>query len=242
MTEQEKVPAEAPGGGAFGPLVGALVAPGEAFGRLAVRPRSLVALLLLVALGIGFAYVGMTRVPAEDFLRAIEEQGREVPPKLREDPEGFARTMRVPQLAAGTIFSALFYVAAAGIFLVLFRLLGSDLTYRQSLATTVHGMLPLGVSALLGIVVVLGRERITLEELQSGSVLLSHLGFLAGEEAGKLTRAALASLDLFSAWAVALLAIGYRVVARVSKGVAWGVVGALWGAGIGLKLALMAIF
>jgi len=47
----------------------------------------------------------------------------------------------------------------AGIFLVLFRLVGSELTFRQSLATTLHGMLPFGVAAVVGIATALGLAR-----------------------------------------------------------------------------------
>ncbi len=121
-------------------------------------------------------------------------------------------------------------------------MLGSDLTFRQSLATTVHGFLPFGLAALAGIAIALGRDEIRLADMQAGGLVPSHLGVLAGENAGKVLRALLGSVDLFSAWCVALLATGYRVVARVSRGAAWGVVGSLWAVGILIKLALAAIF
>jgi len=57
-----------------------------------------------------------------------------------------------------------------------------------------------------------------------------------------LTRGLLASFDLFSLWSLWLLALGFRVVARVSAGAAWGVVGVLWAIGVGLKLVLASIF
>ena len=57
-----------------------------------------------------------------------------------------------------------------------------------------------------------------------------------------MTRALLTSVDAFSAWCVALLAIGFTEVARVSRSAAWTTVLVVWGAGIGLKLVLATIF
>jgi hypothetical protein len=59
-------------------------------------------------------------------------------------------------------------------------------------------------------------------------VLRSNLAFLAPEGASKPLVALLASLDLFALWNVALLAIGYRVAARVSRTTAWLTVIILW--------------
>lgn len=234
--------AERPPGSAWGALWGILSAPRETFERLAAKPVWAVCLIVLLALGVAFGVAAVGKVTPEEFLRSIEAQGQPVPPQLEDDPERFLATMQRIQVGAGTLFAALFYFSAAGVFLVLFRLLGSDLRYAQSLSTTLHGLLPLGVAALAGLVVVLGREEISLEELQSGSLVLSNLGFLAGEESGELTRALLASFDLFSLWSLWLLALGFRVVARVSAGAAWGVVGVLWAIGVGLKLVLASIF
>lgn len=233
---------ERPPDSAWSMLWGALAAPRETFERLAARPVWVVCLIVLLTLGVAFGAAAMGKVTPEEFLRSVEAQGRPVPPQLQDDPERFLATMQRIQVGAGTIFAALFYFGAAGIFLVLFRLLGSDLRYVQSLSTTLHGLLPLGVAALAGLVVVLGRDEVSLDEIQSGGLVLSNLGFLASEASGETTRALLASVDLFSLWSLWLLALGFRVVARVSAGAAWGVVGVLWAIGVGLKLVLTAVF
>jgi len=223
-------------------LWGALASPSETFGALGRRPTFAVCLLVLLGLGVAFGYVAMGKVTPRSFVESIEAQGRPVPPQIQEDPGAFLARMRTIQVGAGTAVAALFYLLLAAIFLACFRLLGSDLTYRQSLATTVHGLLPLGVSALVGLAVVLGREEVSLVDLQSGSLVMSNLAFLAGEETGKAMRSLLASIDLFSMWSVALLALGFRTVGRVSKGASWAVVVVLWAIGIGLKMGMTAIF
>jgi hypothetical protein len=244
MTESSGggAPVAAPEESAWGRIWGVLTAPAETFPRLAARPTFAVALTLLLALGTTVGWIAMSKVTPEEFLRTFEERGQPVPPSLEDDPEGFLAKIQWFQTASGTVVAALFYLAAGGIFLALFRLFGSDLTYRQSLATTVHGLLPLGIAAIAGIVVLLGRQEVGLEELQTGGIVASNLAALAGEETGKAARALLASIDLFSAWSLYLLATGYRVVARVSSGAAWSVVLSLWGVGVGIKVALAAAF
>jgi len=229
-------------GSSWSRIWGALTAPSETFNGLAARPVFAVALVTLLVVGIAVGWMAMGKVTPEDFVRSIEEAGRPVPPDLVDDPDTFLGRIRIFQTVAGGVFAGLFYFAAAGLFLVLFRLTGSDLTYRQSLSTTVHGLLPLGVAALVGLVVLFGRSEVSLSELQSGGVVASNLGILAGEETGKVGRALLTSMDLFSLWCIYLLALGYRIVARVSSGAAWGVVLALWAVGVGIKVLLASVF
>jgi len=220
----------------------ALVAPEAAFRAIAARPVFALALVLLVLSGVLAVGVGFSKVTAEDYLRAIEESGQELPPRFREDPDRLMGIARWGAVASAGLFSPLVYLAVAGLFLVVFRLLGSELDFRRSLSVCVHGLLPLGVVGLIGIVIALARESVSVAELQGGGLVMSNLGFLAGEETSKAVRAALTSVDLFSAWSIGLLAIGYRLVARVAAGAAWGAVAVVWTLGVALKIALAAAF
>lgn len=229
-----------PAGSSIRSLISTLVSPRDAFAGLAQRPVFGLALAVLVLAGVAAIYVSMSKVTAEDLLATIEASGRSLPDEARANPERILSITRWSQVATAAILPGLLYAVLAGIFLGVFRLLGSELTYRQSLATTVHGLLPLGVAALLGGVVAMGRETISLQEMKWGGILATHLGVLAGEDTGEVARALLTSIDLFSAWCVALLAIGFQVVARVSRNAAWATVLAIWSLGIGLKLAIAA--
>lgn len=223
-------------------LIQALVAPKEAFAALARQPTTALALVVLVLLGVVAIHVAMSKVPPESLFASIEAGGQELPAEAKENPERFLKIALWSQTAAAVVFGPALYLALAGVFLVIFRMLGSELTFRQSLATALHGMLPFGVAAVVGVLVSLGRDEISLEELQYGELVASNLGFLAGEDASKVTRALLTSVDLFSLWCIVLLATGYRIVARVGAGAAWAAVLTVWAVGIGLKLALAAAF
>lgn len=230
------------GGASWRNLVAVLTSPREGFAGLAARPTFALALVLLVVVGVSAVSIGMSKVTVQDFLGSIEASGREVPPKISENPERFVSIMRWTQTATSAVIAPAMYAALAGIFLVIFRLLGSDIGFRKSLATTVHGLLPFGIAAVAGIAIALGKDRVLLQDIQSGGLVPSHLGVLAGDETSKVMRALLGSVDLFSAWCVALLATGYQTVARVSRGAAWGVVGGVWLIAIVLKLLLVTAF
>jgi hypothetical protein len=231
-----------PAGSSFQTTVATLVSPAEGFARLRVRPAFGLALAFLLLAGAVSVWVAMSRVTAEDFIDSIEAAGRPVPDAVRDDPDRFLTVARGSQTAFAVVGPAAVYAVVAGLFFGLIRLSGGDLRYRQSFATTVHGLLPFAIAAVLGTVVALGRDTISLEELKWGGVLATNLGIFAGEGAGDVTRALLTSVDLFSVWCIYLLATGFRIVAGMSARAAWLVVLAVWLGGVGLKVAATAIF
>jgi hypothetical protein len=97
--------------------------------------------------------------------------------------------------------------------------------------------MPNAVSSLLTIPVILGRQEIDVAEAQHG-LLASHLGLLAPADAPVWMTALLARVDLFSLWALVLLAVGFRVVAGLSKGASAAIVALLWLFWIGLMVGL----
>lgn len=217
----------------FGRLLGALVAPSRTFESIREKPSWLVAwiLLLLLSLGVGMALQERAD-PAEIAKLQFERMGMEMTPEQQEaierQTENQPPAMRVIGLAVATLVSAAISLILAAVFMVVFRLSGSEIDFRPSLATTVHGMLPLGVAALLNIPLILTRSEVRAEEALAGGVLVSSPRGLAPEDSPVLT-SLLGSLDFFTIWTVVLLIIGFRHVARVSTATAATVVLVLWG-------------
>lgn len=214
---------------AWARLAGVLFSPEKTFRSIAQRPTWLPPLLVLALLGTLLGFLISQRMDYREMFRErMAEQEQEVSEEqLEQMAEVSEKFGPVGALAGGLLFTPAIYLALAGIFLVAFRLLGSELEYQASLSTLLHGLMPMAVAALLSLPVVLGREAFTAEDTQRG-VLLSNLGALAPEDAGPVVAALLASVDLFAIWAVVLLVIGYRVVARVSTAAAAGTVLAFW--------------
>jgi hypothetical protein len=242
VTDPSRAGGEPAGSSSLRTLVSTLVAPREAFAALAARPAFALALVVLSLCAVGALWVTLDKVTAEDFVATLEASGRELPPEALRDPERLMAVSRWSQTIFGGLAAPVVYLVLAGLFLGAFRFgAGSDLRYRQSLAVTVHGMLPFAIAAVLGAAAALMRESVTLEEMKWGGVLASNLGILAGEGTGEIARALLTSVDLFSAWCVFLLATGYEIVARVSRKAAWTGVLTVWGLGLLLKVGIAAM-
>jgi hypothetical protein len=226
-----------------GRLLGALVAPAETFEAIAARPTWVAPLVLLIVLATLTGYLVSGRVDYERMMRQQNDRsGGQMTAEQVENAAQRAKTVApIAGLAGGLVVTPAVYLIVALLYWVGFKLLGSDLSYKSSLATALHSMLPSAVSALLAIPVIWRHGTLTSEEARSGSFLASNLGFLAPADAGPAVRSLLTSIDLFSLWTVALAIVGYRIVARVSRGAAIGVVLTLWLLFVVGKVALAAL-
>jgi hypothetical protein len=184
-------------------------------------------------------WAGYSKVETGDFLAYLESMGRPLPAGA--DGEQILGFTRITSVVGAALFAPLVYLAVAGILLALLGMLGGELDFRRSLAVTVHGFLPFGLAAVGGLAIAATRQEISMRELEGGTLVPSHLGFLADAEAGPLLRAALSSADLFSVWCIVLLGLGYSIVARVPRAKAFGAVGAVWALGVAVKLGLAAL-
>ena len=214
----------------FGRLVGVLVSPAKTFDAIAARPTWVVAMVALVVIGVITGTLISGKIDFEDVIRqSLEEQGRRLGEEQTQQAidvgEKIARVMTV---VGPLVFQPLIYLLLALVFMVLFKVLGGDLTFVKSLAVMVHGMMPRLVLALLSIPVILGRQEFSAKELESGGVMMSNPGAFLGEDAGLGLVALASSFDVFSIWTVVLLVIGFAAAARISKGTAAAGVVGLW--------------
>lgn len=223
-------------------IPGVFFSPVKTFEAIAGRPTWALALLLVVALGVVAGYAVHLRTDYRQVAQRTLE-ARNVPEDQVDLDQSAALLERFG--AAGAVVGGVVIVGlallAAAVFLVVFRLGGSELSFKASLATVAHGGLPSGLAALLTIPVVLARDTLSFEELTTRGYLASSLLFLAPEDASLAAQTAFASVELFSLWSVVLLAIGYRAVAKVSPRAAAITVVALWLVGVGLRVGLTAL-
>lgn len=230
-------------------LFGVLFAPKETFEKIAERPTWVVALVVLLVLGVAVGIVVAQKIDVEaerDMIRQqIEDRqglrGDELERQV-DTIAGFNAKIRPFTPAIVVVFGTLVYLLVAVIFLAGTKLAGGEIDFRRSFATTLHGMVPQGLSALITLPLVISRESIDPAAAQGGSFLTSNLSFLAPEDASRAVESLLGSLDLFTLWSVVLLTIGYSVVGRLSKGTAAGLVVGAWIVWIAAKAGLAALF
>lgn len=224
----------------FARLVGALTAPGATFRAIAERPTWVLGLVAFVLAAVASTAVLVPRIDREQLRRQMREQiedqtGQPADDAALAQAEGFG----IGCVAAGGVGSPIVACFLLAALFLSFNLAGGEIGYRTSLAVTVHALMPITLLSLLSIPVILGRGSLDLEELQSGQGLLpSNLAALAPEDASPRLVALLASFDLFTFWSLALFVLGYGLAARVSRGMAAGVVLGLWALWVAVKVAL----
>lgn len=229
--------------GAFGALWGVLFEPARTFSSLASRPRWWLPFILITGLAVALSALVTPRIDMREVLRgAMEKSGREITSEQLEQQVTLAENFSWVGTASQAVLQPAIYLLIAAVFLALFRMFGSDLDFRQSLAVTTHAFMPFVVATVLSFPVVLSRTEIDMDEVRGGGFLKSNLAALAPDGTGSTLLSVLGSLDLFSLWTLALFATGYRIVARVSRGQAWGVVLALWALYVAGKTAITAVF
>lgn len=223
--------------------------PTETFRKIAERPTWAVALVALLVISGGVAWTAVQRIDQDAQRRMIRDgieersglRGEELDRQVDQAVEMNRKVAPFTPVIV-LVFSVIGYALVAAVFYVAFRLAGGELGFVRSFATTLHAMMPLALAGLIALPIVLGQETVDPERMQSGSLLASNLAyFFAPEDAPATLVAFLASFDLFTLWAVILLVIGYAVVARVSKGVATGVVIGAWAVWIAVKVGLAAL-
>jgi membrane protein, antimicrobial resistance system len=213
-----------------------LVRPAETFAAIAGRPTWGLALAVLV---VASAAASVAIFQHVDMLEMVRQQMAAQHQAVPAGIESKAPLFKGCAEAIGAFAPAVFALLAAALFLV-FNLLGGTIDYRRSLAVTVHAAMPGVVRAILVVPVALSRAAVTMEEAQGG-LLRSNLSFLAPAGAGKPLLALLTSLDLFTLWQLVLLAIGYRVVARVSRATAATTVVLLWALFVAVIVGIAAL-
>jgi hypothetical protein len=231
----------------LGRILSVLLSPAETFRSIEARPTWVAPLLLLMILAGTLSYLVQVKLDPEEAVRSqVSKMKADIPPqqveKMIRDAENRTNGTKAALAVAGAAFQAGIYALVAAVFLGGLRLFGSEADYKRSFSTTLYGYMPQALAALLNIPILLGRETVTFDEATQGGVLVSSLAALAPEDASSMVRVLLGSFDLFSIWTLVLLALGFRIVGRVSTAVATGLVVLLWLIYIGGKLGITALF
>ncbi len=167
MDTPEQAESATPEVSAVQSIWGVLLAPEKTFRALAVRPHWLPALLLLVAAALALSVIVTPRLDMKQVIRdAIEDSGREVSAAQLEQQTEMAEKFKWVGTVSQVVLQPAVYMLMAAIFLVVFRLMGSDIDFRHSLSVAVHGMMPFLLATLLAIPVVLSRTELSMEEVQ----------------------------------------------------------------------------
>jgi hypothetical protein len=221
-------------------LVGLWFAPGETFVSVVRRPAFWLPLLALVLLNVGFTAIWLQKVDFPEFVKAqMEERGQmdKIPADSRaEAVEKGAAFTKVISWVAAVVGAPIYVLVVGAVLLFVFRFFyASEVSFGQAMGIVCWSALAVSVVTLPLTLLTLqlkGDWNVSPQEvLQANPTLL-----LEKADTAKPLWAVLGSIDLFSFWMLALLAIGFAVASRRKTGSAlWGVL-APWALVVGLKV------
>lgn len=141
-TVSDTAPSDQSSMGFFSRLVAVYFEPGKAFDDLRRNPRWLVLAILMAFLSFVMAATVLARLGPQLYMRkAIEQSPMAKRMSEEQKQQAIAQAANSPQLYFGVVFAPLGtilgYVILAGIFLLVFMLMGASITFKQSLAATV---------------------------------------------------------------------------------------------------------
>ncbi|MGD2115521.1 MAG: YIP1 family protein, partial [Acidobacteriota bacterium] len=210
----------------FRRAVSVLFSPGKTFGELSERPTWIVALVILLVLGglVSTLVVQKLDTGAQrDLIRQQLEDGGMRGDELERQVDQAASVMERMRPffpVIGLVFMVLAYLVIALVLWGSSRLAGGEGPFVRAYSTTLHGLMPQAVSALVSLPLLLTTESIDPEVAQRGSLLASSPAFFAPEDASPALLALLSSFDLFTIWSLVLLVIGFGVTAKISRNAA----------------------
>lgn len=213
--------------GFFGILGNLYVAPSEAFAAILKRPMIWAPLLLAMALNAAFSVAWLQKVDGEAFMKARfaeNPRARDMPADARAQAIEAQAKMLPMYAGIGPVFVAIIALVIAAVLVFVFRFFfAGEVTFRQGLSMTTWVFVALGlVTTPLTYLTLYLKDDWTLppqDVLQANPSLFLEKGQVAAS-----VFSLLGSLDLFSFWGIALLAVGFGLASRKPFGSAlWGV-------------------
>jgi hypothetical protein len=232
--------------GALGRVFGVFFSPKATFESIAARPTWIVPLILICLMQIAVVSVFSHRV---GWRSMIEKQDANNSRMEGLPPDQLERTVQL-QVKYAPIAGYLFAVigpflgvaVVGGVLLGLFNgIAGTKMELKSSLGVVSHASVPGLIGGLLGIVILFLEDPSSVD-LQN--LVASNPAVLLWDTSPKWMVALLGSFDIFSLWAMLLMAVGFHVAnpRKISFGKALGVILFAWAFYVVLKVGVTAAF
>lgn len=219
----------------IGRVVSVLFAPRRTFESIAQRPTWIWPAIVLLVVSTIVGQLAWKKIDPSTMFKEQVASGQMSQEQADRGTEMMERNGSKFALL-GIAVAPVAWLLIAAVFLVVLRLAGGEIGFKQSFATLLHSFMPQVISALLAIPVLLARtETLSMEEMQGG-LLASNAAAFAPEESSRALVSLLSSLDVFVIWTLVLMAIGYAATARVSRRTAAVVTFVLWAVYVGGKV------
>jgi hypothetical protein len=240
--ELEQQPA---GMGQFSRIIGVLFEPKKTFEDIAQRPSFLVPLLLIIVVALAYTSVMAQRIGFERVVRQQvqnSEQFQQLPADQREQRiQMGVKFASVIGYAASVVGPPLYWLVASGVLLGITAIMSAGLKFKQIFAIMAYAAVP-GILYMILTMVVMFLKNPDEFNIQN-PLAFNPAAFLDPLQTSKFVYSLASSLDLFSFWAIGLIAIGLKAAAgkRLSFGGALFAVLLPWALFVFVKAAFAGI-
>ncbi|MEK6397228.1 MAG: YIP1 family protein [Terriglobus sp.] len=208
-------------------------APTKTFADLRRSKSWWLPFLILTLFGYMFTATALTKVGPRGLAEgSIRNNPTQTEKMQNATPEDRARIINVTaigmqvSLMAWPVFMLVFSAIGALLLWVGFNfILGGSATYTGMFAVSVFSFLPGILRSVLGTAVILFGDT---ENFNLNDPIGTNPGFYMGSDASVFLKTLLSSIDLFSLWALILMAVGGAIVARVKVKSGVLMVGIVW--------------
>lgn len=203
-----------------GRLTGVFFSPGSVFADIAVRGRWYVAMALLIVFSSVAAHLMVTRVGYDQMIRNAMENNERLQQLTSEQRaaaiEQQKKFMPIAVRVMPVVGVAVGLAVIAGALLFTFKfLLDAELTFKQTLNICSYASIPPSLVSTLMMIAVMYMKPPTEFDPQTASGF-NVASFLAADTKGWIKSLA-GSLDLFTFWTMALMAIGFSAFVGARK-------------------------
>lgn len=201
-------------------IAGVYMEPAKAFADIAARPRNWWVPLILVALAsIAFVYCYSQRVGWDRMMRHEMETNtrlQSLTPEQREQAieRGIKFSGISTYVAVVVGLPVVVAIVAGALMLMMNGLMGTQVTFKQSMAIVAYSFLTGLVTAVLGIFVMYLKNP---DDFDLRNPLAFNGGAFLSSTAPRWLTALASSFDVFTFWTIALMAAGYAAASRKLK-------------------------
>jgi hypothetical protein len=213
----ELAPDTAPPMSEVGRITGVYLDPKPAFADIAARPRWYVPLILMIIAGFAFTYFYTSHIGWRNYIAKTMENNprtRDLPAEARETQvDAGAKIAPIFGYGGALIGVPLVALVIAGVLLLMCKMMGASLQFKQMFAISAYAMLPGLISSILAIIVMFLKNP---DDFNLQNPLFFNIGAALEPppNTGKFLYSVASSIDLFTFWSILLLATGISVASR----------------------------
>jgi Yip1 domain len=218
MTPEPSAENAAPPMGEAGRITGVLFDPKKAFADIAAKPTWILPVVLSIVIGLAFVYIFTSRVGWDRYFHTLAETNT----RMQQMDAQQRETQIQMQVKFGPIFGyvfgvigpALMALIVGAVILLMAKIGGASLKFKQTFAIAAWASLPRVISGILALVVMFTKNPEDFN-LQNPLPFFNAGGFLEPPpNSGKFIYTLATSFDLFTIWVILLLAVGISAGAR----------------------------